>query len=61
MPVQIKSHTIPECVTRDFSVPADEIDGIALRIQKSNRRLTKKMIDIEKRERKTWQKPSTRY
>jgi len=61
MPLQFESHSIPSILTNDVYVLSDDINKISSRIQKSNRRLTKRMIAIERREKRTWQKPSIRY
>lgn len=60
MSIYFETHTLPKALTETVSVAVEDTNEIVLRLQKSNRRLSKKMIAIERREKRTWQKSSLR-
>lgn len=60
MSIYFETHTLPDALTETASVSAEDTNEIVLRLQKSNRRLSKKMNAIDRREKRTWQKSSLR-
>lgn len=60
MSIFFETHTLPVALTETVSVAVEDTNEIISRLQKSNRRLSKKMNAIERREKRTWQKSSLR-